>query len=232
MRFIVKLGVVFLVFWIIYLIPERFLILDLFKIKEITIDGNNKNLLIELTELQKKLYNKNIWEIDIEELKKNIQNDARVKSVDISNPELGKLEIHIDEKEEVYYIQIGDRIYLADESGSIFGYMKERSTKDNYIIVAKQQEELDTLLTIAKKIDTLNLKNTVSQIYMKEKNYIEILLMNGIKIKTNLEVPNEKYVIFESLYNNISNEKKIEYVDLRFDDYIVKTVEEKKEKNK
>lgn len=228
MRFIVKLWVIFLVFWIIYLIPGKFLSLDFFKIKDIEIEGNNKNLLIELTELQEKLYNKNIWEIDIEKLKDEIKKDARVKSVEISNPKLGKLEIKVDEKEEMYYIQLKDRVYIADENGEVFGYIKEKPPKDTYIIVAKEEEELATLLEIAKKIDTLNIRNIVSQIYIKSKNYVEILLINGIKLKTNMDVPIEKYIIFESLYNSISSEKKIEYVDLRFDDYIVKSIEEKK----
>lgn len=228
MRFIVKLGVIFLVFWIIYLIPEKFLSLDFFRIKEIEVRGNNKNLLFELTELQEKLYNRNIWEIDTGKLKEEIKKDARVKSVEISNPKLGKLEIEVDEKEEMYYIQLKDRVYLADEIGEVFAYIKEKPPKDTYIIVAKEEDEVTTLLAIAKKIDTLNIKNIVSQIYMKNKNYVEILLINGIKIKTNLDVPIEKYIVFESLYNSISSEKKIEYVDLRFDDYIVKTIEEKK----
>ena len=84
MKFIIKLGFIFFVSWILYLIPSRFLPMDLFRIKEIKIQGNS-NLSSELTELASSLYNNNIWEIDLKEIQIFLAKDVRIKKTDVES---------------------------------------------------------------------------------------------------------------------------------------------------
>lgn len=212
---------------LLYLIPSKFLSLDFFKIKEIKIEGNSKILSNELTELIEKLYNTNIWEIDIKKLEEYLKQDVRVEDVKIENPDLGLLKIKIKEKELAYYVQIKGKVYLLDQNGKIFGMLKERPEKDIYFMVAKDENDIMKLLELSKVLDDSILKNLISQIYIKDKDCIEIILLDGTIIKTNLLVEKEKYKILETLYNELVKTKKVEYIDIRFDDFIVKSSEEK-----
>ena len=65
---------------------------------------------------------------------------------------------------------------------------------------------------------------------VNDKEFI-IILTDGVKIKTNRakdndeiskEKENKRYLIAEQLYFNMSKERKIDYIDLRFNDYIIK----------
>ena len=66
---------------------------------------------------------------------------------------------------------------------------------------------------------------------VKDKEFV-IILTDGVKIKTNKindnndrinkEKENKRYLIAEQLYFNMSKERKIDYIDLRFNDYIIK----------
>ena len=188
MKFIIRLLIIFLFSWLLYLIPSKFLTLDLFKIKEIKITGNSKILSNELTEVMKKLYNSNIWEIDFENLKEYLKKDVRIEEIEIKNSSLGVLEIYIKEKELAYYAQIGNKVYLLDKSGEIFGTLKETDEKDTYFLVAKDENEIEQLLELSKNLDNHILKNLISQIYIKNKDCMEIVLLNGTIIKTDLTV--------------------------------------------
>lgn len=228
MKFAVNLIFIYLFSWLFYLIPSDFLDLDFFKIKEIKIEGDSKILSNELTELTKKLYNSNIWTLDIENLEEYLKKDIRIEDVKIENPDLGILKINIKEKELAYYVQIGEKIYLLDKKGEIFGTLKEKPEKDTYFIVAKDENEIAKLLELSEKLEDSILKNLISQIYIKNKDCIEIILFDGTIIKTNLLVEKEKYRILETLYNELVKTKKLEYIDIRFDDFIVRSSEEKK----
>ncbi len=227
MKFIIRLIMIYLFSCLLYLIPSKFLSLDFFKIKEIKIEGNSKILSNELTELIEKLYNTNIWEIDIKKLEEYLKQDVRVEDVKIENLDLGLLKIKIKEKELAYYVQIKGKVYLLDQNGKIFGMLKERPEKDIYFMVAKDENDIMKLLELSKVLDDSILKNLISQIYIKNKDCIEIILLDGTIIKTNLLVEKEKYKILETLYNELVKTKKIEYIDIRFDDFIVKSSEEK-----
>lgn len=227
MKFIIKLGVIFFVSWILYLIPSRFLPMDLFRIKEIKIQGNSKNLSSELTELASSLYNNNIWEIDLKEIQNFLAKDVRIKKTDIEVVSLGKLLINIEERKLKYYAQIGNKVYLVDDEGVIFGFLREKDELDTYFIKVEKEEDIKDLLKICRMIDENILKNLVSQIYKRDKNCVEIVLTDGTVIKTDFEVEKEKYKIVENLYYELIKTKKIEYIDLRFNDFIVKSLGDK-----
>lgn len=232
MKFIFRLVFIFLFSWLLYLIPSKFLTLDFFKVKEIKIEGSPKMLSRELTEMIKIIYNSNIWDIDLKRLEEYLEKDMRIERAKIKILGLGKIEIDIKERELAYYLQTKNRIYLIDTNGKKFGYLKERLEKDTYFIVIKDESELEELLQLGKRLDDSLLKILISQLYMKDENCIEIILLDGTIIKTNLDVEDEKYKVLETLYNELAKTKKIEYIDIRFNDFIVKSLEEKKSGDK
>ena len=232
MKFIFRLVFIFLFSWLLYLIPSKFLTLDFFKVKEIKIEGSPKMLSRELTEMIKIIYNSNIWDIDLKGLEEYLEKDMRIERAKIKILGLGKIEIDIKERELAYYLQTKNRIYLIDTNGKKFGYLKERLEKDIYFIVIKDEGELEKLLQLGKRLDDSLLKILISQIYIEDENCIEIILLDGTIIKTNLDVEDEKYKVLETLYNELAKTKKIEYIDIRFNDFIVKSLEEKKSGDK
>ncbi|WP_300621406.1 cell division protein FtsQ/DivIB [uncultured Fusobacterium sp.] len=232
MKFTIRLVFIFLFSWMLYLIPCKFLTLDFFKIKEIKVESNSKILSSELTEMTKIIYNSNIWTIDLESLEKYLKKDVRIEDVKIKVLSLGKLEIDVKVKEVAYYLQTKDRVFLIDSNGDIFGYLKEQQEKDTYFLVVKDFDDIEKLLELSKRLDETLLKVLISQIYIKDYSCIEIVLLDGTIIKTNLEVEDEKYKVLETLYNELAKIKKIEYIDIRFNDFIVKNLEEKKSDDK
>ena len=232
MKFIFRLVFIFLFSWLLYLIPSKFLTLDFFKVKEIKIEGSPKMLSRELTEMIKIIYNSNIWDIDLKGLEEYLEKDMRIERAKIKILGLGKIEIDIKERELAYYLQTKNRIYLIDSNGKKFGYLKERLEKDIYFIVIKDESELEKLLQLGKRLDDSLLKILISQIYIENENCIEIILLDGTIIKTNLDVEDEKYKVLETLYNELAKTKKTEYIDIRFNDFIVKSLEEKKSGDK
>lgn len=232
MKFTIRLVFIFLFSWMLYLIPCKFLTLDFFKIKEIKVESNSKILSSELTEMTKIIYNSNIWTIDLESLEKYLKKDVRIEDVKIKVLSLGKLEIDVKVKEAAYYLQTKDRVFLIDSNGDIFGYLKEQQEKDTYFLVVKDFDDIEKLLELSKRLDETLLKVLISQIYIRDYSCIEIVLLDGTIIKTNLEVEDEKYKVLETLYNELAKIKKIEYIDIRFNDFIVKNLEEKKSDDK
>ena len=72
----------------------------------------------------------------------------------------------------------------------------------------------------------------LGDVYKRQDKEFVIILTDGVKIKTNRikdsnneinkEKENKRYLIAEQLYFNMSKERKIDYIDLRFNDYIIK----------
>ena len=73
----------------------------------------------------------------------------------------------------------------------------------------KDESELEKLLQLGKRLDDSLLKILISQLYMKDENCIEIILLDGTIIKTNLDVEDEKYKVLETLYNELAKTKKL-----------------------
>lgn len=227
MKFIIRLFIILGISWLCYSIPTNFLTLDYFKIKKINVEGNPKILLMELTELGNTTYNSSIWDLDFQEIETELKKDTRVKNIKLENRALGELTIEVEEKKLFYYAQVKNEIYLVDESGIIFGTFNEEEKKDIPLIVTDNKEDILDLMKILNSINDYILKELVSQIYRKDKNCIEMILTDGTVIKTNEQVKREKYKVAEALYSELVKTKDIEYIDLRFNDFIVKSVGEK-----
>ena len=192
----------------------------------------SKMLQNELTELSKKIYNKSAIYVDSNKIKEFIEKDVRVESVTVEKNSLGEITIDVKEKDLVYYAVIGKNIYLVDKEGRIFAYLNEKEVEGVPIIIANNEEEIKEIADFLNEISDLAIFKRISQMYkVKDKEYI-IILADGVKIKTNRikdsndeinkEKENKRYVVAEQLYFNMSKERKIDYIDLRFNDYIIK----------
>lgn len=220
------------IIYLIYMLPQNFFRLNYFNINQINITDNSKMLQNELTELSKKIYNKSAIYVDSNKIKEFIEKDVRVESATVEKTSLGEITIDVKEKDLVYYAVIGKNIYLVDKEGRIFAYLNEKEVEGVPIIIANNEEEIKEISNFLNEISDLAIFKKISQMYkVKDKEYI-IILTDGVKIKTNRikdsndeinkEKENKRYVIAEQLYFNMSKEKKIDYIDLRFNDYIIK----------
>ena len=220
------------IIYLIYMLPQNFFRLNYFNINQINITDNSKMLQNELTELSKKIYNKSAIYVDSNKIKEFIEKDVRVESATVEKNSLGEITIDVKEKDLVYYAVIGKNIYLVDKEGRIFAYLNEKEVEGVPIIIANNEEEIKEISDFLNEISDLAIFKKISQIYkVKDKEYI-IILADGVKIKTNRikdsndeinkEKENKRYVVAEQLYFNMSKERKIDYIDLRFNDYIIK----------
>ena len=170
--------------------------------------------------------------IDSNEIKEFIEKDVRVESAKVEKNSLGEITIDVKEKDLVYYAVIGKNIYLTDKDGKIFAYLNEKEVEGVPFIIANSEEEVKEISEFLNEISDLAIFQKISQIYkVKDKEFV-IILTDGVKIKTNRikdsndeinkEKENKRYIIAEQLYFNMSKERKIDYIDLRFNDYIIK----------
>ena len=210
----------------------NFFRLDYFNINKVNVTDNSKMLHDELTKLTEKLYNKNNIYIDSNTIKEFIEKDIRVESAKVEKNSSGEITIDVKEKDLVYYAVIGKNIYLTDKEGKIFAYLNEKEVEGVPFIIANSEEEIKEISEFLNEISDLAILKKISQIYkVKDKEFV-IILTDGVKIKTNRikdsnneinkEKENKRYLIAEQLYFNMSKERKIDYIDLRFNDYIIK----------
>ena len=219
------------IIYLIYMLPQNFFRLDYFNINKVNVTDNSKMLHDELTKLTEKLYNKNSIYIDSNEIKEFIEKDIRVESATVEKKSLGEIDIDVKEKDLAYYAVIGKNIYLTDKEGKIFAYLNEKEVEGVPFIIANNEEEIKEISEFLNEISDLAIFKKISKIYkVNDKEFI-IILTDGVKIKTNRakdndeiskEKENKRYLIAEQLYFNMSKERKIDYIDLRFNDYIIK----------
>ena len=225
------------IIYLIYMLPQNFFRLDYFNINKVNVTDNSKMLHDELTKLTEKLYNKNSIYIDSNEIKEFIEKDIRVESATVEKKSLGEIDIDVKEKDLAYYAVIGKNIYLTDKEGKIFAYLNEKEVEGVPFIIANNEEEIKEISEFLNEISDLAIFKKISQIYkVNDKEFI-IILTDGVKIKTNRakdndeiskEKENKRYLIAEQLYFNMSKERKIDYIDLRFNDYIIKYLGDRK----
>lgn len=204
-----------------------FLTKPVFELKNIKITGASEKLEKSFEAIKKEIIGKNINELDLKNLEERISEDVRVNKVYVKRDSLNEISIVVEEKEPKYYLQYKKNVYLLDKAGNIYGYLSDLKTKDFPFIVINSENEIETLLGILDKAEATDFKDMISQIYIADKNRVEIVLSDGAVIKTDRNVKKEKYDIGSYLFFDLSEKKKIEYMDLRYEDYIVRYVEDK-----
>ena len=227
----VRLLILNIIMYLVYMLPQNFFRLDYFNINKVDIQESAKMLQPELTKLSEKLYNKNIIYIDSNEIKEFLEKDVRVEDVTITKKSLGEISINVKEKDLSYYAVIGKNIYLVDKVGEIFAYLNEKDVEEVPFIVENSEDEIKEITEFLNELSDLAIFKNISQIYKINDKEFVIILKDGVKIKTNRieendevnkEKQNKRYLIAQQLYFNMSKERKIDYIDLRFNDYIIK----------
>lgn len=219
---VLRIIILSLIGYVFFIIPEKFLNLNYFKINKINLVNSSKMLQSELTNLTKKIYNKKNTEIDYKLLEEFYKKDLRVKKFKINDLALGEIQITTETEELNYYTIINNKVFLLNGEGENFGYLNEKERKFLPFVMGDSKEERLILINILKKINDLELTKYISQIFKVSQEEYIIILLDGIKFKIDLNTSKEKYKIAEMLYFDVKENKKIEYIDLRFDDYIIK----------
>lgn len=227
LRIVFRLALITLLTLGVIKTSNSFLTKPVFEIKNAEINGGSEKLRKSLEPLINEIVGKNINDLDLESIEKKISEDIRIENVVITRDSLNKISINIAEREPKYYLQYQGNIYLLDKEGNIYGYLNDLKTKDFPFIVIKDEKEIETILGIISKIEETDFKDIVSQIYIEDKNTVKVILSDGTVIKTDKDVKKEKYYIGSYLFFDLSNKNKVEYIDLRYEDYIVKYVEDK-----
>ena len=206
-----------------------FLKKPVFEIKNIKIEGASEKLEKSFEPLKEQIISKNINDINLGDIKKKISEDVRVRvqKVSVKRNSLNGILISVEEREPKYYLQYKKNIYLLDKEGKIYGYLNDLKKRDFPFIVADSEEEIEAILGVLDKAEATDFKDIISQIYTENKKIIKIVLSDGAVIKTDKNVTKEKYDTGSYLFFDLSSKKKIDYMDLRYEDYIVKYMEDK-----
>ena len=212
-----------------------FLKKPIFRTKKIEIISGDEGLKKTFEPLKEALIGQNIKNVNLEKIKMFILKDIRVKDVTIEKDSLNEILIKIKEKEPYCYVQYRNRIYIVDKNGELYGYSREIKKRDFICLVINEkfvslEEQIKIFLEIVDKLNSTDFKDIVSQIYIKNYSLIEIVLSNRTILKTNRDVDIDKYSIGSCLFFDLSNKKEIQYMDLRYKDYIIKYMEDKNER--
>lgn len=213
----------FIFTFLIYKVEHDFVDRDVFKVKEISFYGNFELMKGELKKLGNSIYDKNIFNLNLDSIEKKLKTDIRVEKAEVSSDNIGKINIEIKEKEAQYYANINEKLYSVDSSGQIFAQMEEHKIKKLPIVFVQNEKELLKVVKILENVEDDELYDMISQIYYKNELYVELFIDGGTLLKTNGETPNFKYGVAKNLYLDISQNQKVDYIDLRFDGYIVKS---------
>lgn len=225
MKKILQIIFIGIICWYTYTKYGDFKKASLFDVTEVNLKVKNVELIDDLADSIENLKGKNILEIDKNKIKNKILEDVRVKDVVIKTQMPDILLFDIKEKEPYVYIEYKDRIYISDELGKIYGYMKESKKYNMPLFRIDNEKEIKEFIAVMGKI---SFKDEISQIY-KVSNGIAVTTNTGLKIITNIDVDSKKYGVVKKLYDQVKpqnkRDKKIEYIDLRFEDYIIKRIE-------
>ncbi|MGB6129245.1 MAG: FtsQ-type POTRA domain-containing protein [Psychrilyobacter sp.] len=225
MKKVLQIMFIGIICWYTYTEYGDFKRASLFDVTKVSVKSKNLELIDDLVNSIKNLEGKNILEIDKKKMKDKILEDVRVKEVVIKTQMPDILLFDINEKEPSVYIEYNGKFYVSDELGKIYGYMKESKKYNMPLFRIDHEEEIKEFITIMKKI---SFKDEISQIY-KVSNGIAITTNTGLKIITNIDVNKKKYGVVKVLYDQVklqnNKEQKVEYIDLRFEDYIIKRIE-------
>ncbi len=193
-------------------------------IKEVKISGIDKEFLKDFDFLNSKLIGQSIYKTDIIQLTTLLKEDIRLENITITSEGLDTLNIFLERKKPKYYLQYKGKTFLIDKNNIVYGELNDEKISSLPFILIKENKEFYPLVNILDNLN-LSLEERVSQLYHENEHCVNILLTDGTILKTNNLVTQEKYNIGRDLYLGLAQERKIEYIDLRFDDYIVKYAE-------
>ncbi len=226
MGLLIRFGIFVLLSFGLIKTNDKFFSRSDYKIKSVEITGLNEDISKDFFFFKNKFIGKSLSDINLEEIESLIKRDIRIDEVNVNIIDFNKLNIDIKKRKPKYYLQYNNKIFLIDKNDIIYGEIGDEKISSLPFILVKNNFEISSLLGIIKNIEDI-LKGNISQIYKVDEHCVNVVLINGATLKTNNTVPLEKYHIGKNLCFGLSKEKKIDYIDLRFEDYIVKYLEDK-----
>jgi cell division protein FtsQ len=223
MKTVFKITILFLFIAAFYYMDQSFFKKDIFKVEKVWIFGDVKLTQKELEKEMGILVGEYIWDVDGEAIEKVLREDIRIEDVSVKKVLPDEIRVKIKEKEPFYYAQYMNKIYTLDKNGKLFAYLEETNTRDLPLLLIKNEDQIPKLLSISEKIKGKKFEKLISQIYTYNRDCINLVLFDGTIIKTNNNVEEKKYDVAERLYSELKlNRNDLEYMDIRFSDYIVK----------
>lgn len=196
---------------------------DFFKVVIVKVEGDNELIKFDITEkiLQVK-DNTNLVYINTKKMEKYLSEDVRIKSVKVTKVYPSELVVKIEGNKPYSYLRQKNNFYVINDKGEIFANINEITDKNLPVINAENKDDLETILQVLSKIKNEGFFSNISEVRKVKSDY-EILLNDGTLIKTAIVVDTAKYDNSFKLYKSLINEnKKVEYIDLRFKDINLK----------
>jgi cell division protein FtsQ len=215
MKKILKIIFLVILCWYTYISYIEFKKKPLFDITKVTIKTKDEKLLKNLIDSLSEYRGKNILEIDENKLSNEIKKDIRINKVIIKKQIPDILSIELEVKKPAVYVEYEGKVYIADKSGIIYGYMNETKRYNMPLFRIDKERDIKEFIEIMEEI---NFRDEISQIY-RIKNGLVVIMNSGLKIITDSNVEPKRYKVIKKL---IHKEEGIEYIDLRFKDYIIK----------
>ena len=194
-----------------------------FNVNEISIKGKNEIIKNDIVQKLNSIKGKNLIYINSKKLEKNLKYDPRVESVDIKKIYPDKLVIEINEKTPYVFIRNNDKFHLADKNLVIYGNIDEIQNVDIPIVNNDTNTKLEDFKTILSKIEYEELYKSISEI-RKNGVYYEVVLKDGVIIRTDKLVEEKKYETSFKLYKKLKDQQAMEYIDIRYKDVNVKLI--------
>ncbi len=196
---------------------------DEFLVENIEVKSDSGLVEEDVSDKLKIIKGKKIGEIDTEKLSEFLKKDVRISSVEITRKPPHNIFVEIMEKKPYVYVVYKNKIYIADDEGNLFAYWQEVENRDMVVLNIKDEKEVPDLISVMKKIENFELKKKISSIFKVSENEVRIVLDDSTIFKTSKAVDSSKYEIAGKLYKNLkSKNEKVDYIDIRFRDYIVK----------
>ena len=178
------------------------------------INAENKDDLETILQVLSKIKNEGFFS--------NISEVRKVKSVKIKKVYPSELIVRIEGNKPYSYLRQKNNFYVINSDGEIFANINEITDKNLPVINAENKEDLETILQVLSKIKNEGFFSNISEVRKVKSDY-EILLNDGTLIKTAIVVDTAKYDNCFKLHKSLINEnKKVEYIDLRFKDINLK----------
>ena len=216
-------------------INSLFTKLDLFKVKTITISGN-ENLETEfLKNLSNDFINLNLYSISKKDVLKRYENIVRIDGIKVSRIFPNKLKIEINEKKGEFFFRTETGIIFPIDKNRIFldtvnFYENEilpvigTKIPDDEIIIGQKIENIliEKIFFLRKKFANVDpdFINTISEFYLKDKNLIFVNANIGYRIVFGDNEIEEKLRKLIFMEQNRTFERGTT-IDLRFKDQLV-----------
>ena len=229
-RKIVTLALLLLVFFLlsIYYIINS----ELFTLKTINVTGNRDVSYDAVIDVSGLIYNRNIFQYNLEEIKFNIEKHSYIESVEVTKKLPGSINISINEREKYAIIPYMGRYIYIDYKLNVIDVFDEYIHKDLVLIngaeilnisvgqriVSQNNEKLESVIKILEAAKVASINNMISEINIEDNNTVRLVIVNGIEALIDLE-SDAAYIVVslkEILAKLTSNNKNI-VVDMRFE---------------